>query len=217
MEKPMTIQRNGMLVLPALFIAVFLLACAPRPATPAASTAPATPVAQDTSGDGAPSDPSLGSVSQMLLKAGFSVPKSEVMATEFSLKTLDGKKVSLSSFRGKLVFLSFWATWCGPCKQELPSLQAMYNKLKGKGFEILAVDIMEDETKVSAFVKENAMTFPVLLDTSGSVGRDYDAGSIPTNYIVDRKGKILARIVGFDGTEWTDPARIALFEKLLSL
>ena len=153
----------------------------------------------------------------MLLHAGFAVPKADVDATEFTLQSLDGSNVSLSSYKGKLVFLSFWATWCGPCKQELPSVQALYEKLKGKGFVILAVDIMEDRKTVSDFVKANAMTFPVLLDASGSVGRDYDAGSIPTNYLLDRNGKILARIVGYDGTAWTDPARVALFEKLLAL
>ena len=207
-------MRKGAIVLPALLMAGVLMACAPRPA---ANAAPAAPTPQGSTSAGAASDSSLGGVSQMLLKAGFAVPKSDVSATEFTLQSLDGKKVSLSSFRGKLVFLSFWATWCGPCKQELPSLQAMYDKLRAKGFEILAVDVMEDRKTVGDFVKANAVTFPVLLDSSGAVGRDYDAGSIPTNYLIDRSGKILARIVGYDGTEWTDPARIALMEKLLSL
>jgi thiol-disulfide isomerase/thioredoxin len=210
----MTILKKGVLVLPALLVAGLLAACAPRPAAKPADTSP-SPSPQGAAAD--PSGSSMGNVSQMLMKAGFAVPKADVMATEFTLQSLDGKKVSLSSFKGKLVFLSFWATWCGPCKQELPSVQAMYNKLKAKGFEIIAVDVMEDQKTVSNFVKANAMTFPVLLDSSGSVGRDYDAGSIPTNYILDRNGKILARIVGYDGIEWTDPGRIALFEKLLSL
>jgi peroxiredoxin len=211
----MTITKSGRLAVPALFMAGFLLACAPRPA---ATASPVTPAPK--AGDTVPADPadtSIGGVSQMLLKAGFAVPKSEVIATDFTLQSLDGKTVSLSSYKGKLVFLSFWATWCGPCKQELPSLQAMYARLKGKGFEILAVDIREERAAVSNFVKANGMTFPVLLDSSGTVAHGWDAGSIPTNYIIDRNGKILARVVGFDGVEWTDPARIALFERLLSL
>ncbi len=96
-------------------------------------------------------------------------------------------------------------------------MQALYEQLKAKGFVVVAVDVAEDKKTVSDFVKSHGMTFPVLLDSSGGVGRSYDAGSIPTNYLVDRTGRILARIVGFDGTAWTDPARVALFEKLLSL
>ena len=207
----MTHLRTGALVIPLVLAAAGLLACSPRPAAPAASSAPAPAAAA-----GAATDTGPGSAGQMLLKAGFQVPKNEFAAEDFTLKNLDGKDVSLSSFKGKLVFLSFWATWCGPCKQELPSVQALYDRLKTKGFEILAVDVMEDGKAVAGFVKANKMTFPVLLDTNGAVGRTYDAGSIPTNYIVDRNGKILARVVGYDGTEWTDPSRIAIFEKLLS-
>lgn len=153
----------------------------------------------------------------MLLKAGFAVPKAEIAATDFTLKTLEGKDVSLASYKGSFVFLSFWATWCGPCKQELPSVQALYDKLKAKGFTILAVDVMETGKTVGDFVKTNRMTFPVLLDADGRVGGEYDARSIPTNYLIDRKGKILARIVGYDGTPWSSAERVTLFEKLLSM
>jgi thiol-disulfide isomerase/thioredoxin len=181
---------------------LFLLACAPKQA----------PAAEQVSGGAAP-----GSINAALLKAGFAVPKADVAASDFTLESLAGKSVSLSSYKGSLVFLSFWATWCGPCKQELPSAQALYGKLKSKGFLIVAVDVMEDNKTVSAFVKANGMTFPVLLDSDGRVGGEYDARSIPTNYIVDRTGKILARIVGYDGTPWDSPERIALFEKLLAM
>jgi len=214
----MTSLKKGLVFLPLVLVVAGLVACAPKPAAPAASaaTAPAKPAASDPPSPGAATDTGPGSVGQMLLKAGFQVPKNEFTADDFTLQDLAGKSVSLSSFKGKLVFLSFWATWCGPCKSELPSVQALYDRMKSKGFEILAVDVMEEKKAVADFVKANKMTFPVLLDTTGSVGRTYDAGSIPTNYIVDRNGKILARVVGFDGTEWTAPSRIAIFEKLLS-
>jgi thiol-disulfide isomerase/thioredoxin len=213
----MTLLRKGAMALPLVLSITGLLACAPKPVAPVAPAAPAAPSTAVTDpAPGAATDTSPGSVGQMLLKAGFQVPKSEFAAEDFTLQGLDGKNVSLSSLKGKLVFLSFWATWCGPCKQELPSVQAMYDRLKSKGFEILAVDVMEDKKAVTDFVKTNKMTFPVLLDSTGSVGRTYDAGSIPTNYIVDRNGKILARVVGYDGTAWTDPSRIAIFEKLLT-
>jgi thiol-disulfide isomerase/thioredoxin len=208
-------MRKAILSLTSFSLLAALIACGPRTVAPV--TAPADAPTGRTAADNPTTASPAGAVSQMLLKAGFAVPKSDVTATDFSLQSLEGKKVSLSSYKGQLVFLSFWATWCGPCKQELPSVQALYEKLKAKGFVILAVDVMEDRKTVSDFVKANAMTFPVLLDASGAVGREYEAGSIPTNYLLDRNGKILARIVGYDGTEWTDPARIALFEKLLSL
>jgi thiol-disulfide isomerase/thioredoxin len=215
------IRKPALLFLTAAAV-LFLLSCAPKKAPAEASRDRAesasvpgavdAPAAEKASVSAAP-----GSINEMLLKAGFEVPKAEVASSDFTLESLDGKSVSLASFKGSLVFLSFWATWCGPCKQELPSAQALYEKLKGKGFLILAVDVMEENKTVNAFVRANRMTFPVLLDADGKVGGEYDARSIPTNYIVDRKGKILARIVGYDGTPWDSPQRIALFEKLLAM
>jgi thiol-disulfide isomerase/thioredoxin len=214
-------RKPALLFLPAA-AALFLLACAPKQAPAAASkngaesasvpAAPDSSAAEEVSLSAAP-----GSTNEMLLKAGFAVPKAEIAASDFTLESLDGRRVSLASYKGSLVFLSFWATWCGPCKQELPSAQALYDKLKKKGFVIVAVDVMEENKTVSAFVKANRMTFPVLLDADGRVGGEYDARSIPTNYLVDRKGKILARIVGYDGTPWDSPERVALFEKLLAM
>jgi thiol-disulfide isomerase/thioredoxin len=192
-----------------------LLSCAPkRPAAPVGQDAAPGGAAQTAAGDPAPV---AGSVSEGLVKAGFAVPKADISAVDFSLPSLDGTITSLASFRGNVVLLSFWATWCGPCKQELPSIQALYGKLKGKGLTVVAVDLMEDRKTVGDFVKSHGMTFPVLIDGNGKVGGSYDAGSIPTNYLVDRKGKILARVVGYDGVDWTSPERLALFEKLLSM
>jgi peroxiredoxin len=193
-----------------------LLSCAPKqPTTVGQAQAAGSTTAVAATAD--PPAPAAGSVAEGLVKAGFSVPKADVSAVDFTLPSLDGKTVSLASYRGNVVLLSFWATWCGPCKQELPSIQALYEKLKGKGLTIVAVDLMEDQKTVQDFVKAHGMTFPVLIDGSGKVGSTYDAGSIPTNYLVDRKGKVLARVVGYDGVDWTSPERLALFEKLLSM
>jgi thiol-disulfide isomerase/thioredoxin len=151
-------------------------------------------------------------------KAGIDVPTRDLPSQDFTLESLGGDKVSLSSFKGKVVLLSFWATWCGPCKQEMPEMQALYQKLKGSGFEVVAVDMMEDKATVSNFVKKNGYTFPVLLDATGEVGGGglYDARAIPTNYIVDKAGKIVGRKIGIDGPTWTSAERVALFESLLS-
>jgi len=214
--------RKPVLCLVAAAAVLLLLSCAPKKAPAGASqkgadSTSATATDSSAAAEKAPGSPAPGSLNEILLKAGFAVPKAEVQASDFTLESLDGRSVSLASCKGSLVFLSFWATWCGPCKQELPSAQALYEKLKGRGFLIVAVDVMEESKTVSDFVKANRMTFPVLLDADGRVGGEYDARSIPTNYILDRTGKILARVVGYDGTPWDSPARVALFEKLLAM
>jgi peroxiredoxin len=183
--------------------ALILAACGPNRS---ASAAPSSP------------PPSPQAVKEQLMKAGLDVPTREVMSEDFTLKSLDGSSVSLSSFKGKVVLLSFWATWCGPCKLEMPEMQALYEKLKGRGFEIVAVDMMEDKATVSSFIKKNGYTFPVLLDSTGEVGGAglYDARAIPTNYIIDKAGRIVGRKIGVDGPSWTSSERTAVFESLLS-
>ncbi len=160
---------------------------------------------------------STNTLTDDLRKAGFDIPNVDIASDDFKLETLEGKSVSLSSFRGKVVILSFWATWCGPCKIEMPSMEKLYNQMKAKGLEIVAVDVAEDKSKVSAFIKQYGYTFPVLLDTTGEVSASdmYAAGGIPANYIIDRNGKLLARVVGVGGPEWDGDLRVALFDELL--
>ena len=97
-------------------------------------------------------------------------------------------------------------------------MQTLYQKLRGKGFEVVAVDMMEDKAAVAAFVKTSGYTFPILLDSTGAVGGGglYAASAIPTNYIVDKGGRIVGRKIGIDGPAWTSDERVALFESLLS-
>lgn len=161
---------------------------------------------------------SPGVIADAIKKAGLDVPTSEVSSTDFKLEALDGKMVTLSSYRGKVVLLSFWATWCGPCRQEMPAMEKLYQQLKAKGFEVVAVDMMEDKATVSAFAKTSGYTFPVLLDKTGEVGGNglYAARAIPTNYVIDKAGKIVGRKIGIDGPEWTSSEKIAMFESLLA-
>ncbi len=197
-----------------LFAALAVLAavsCSPRPSSgnagagASASPAPAVSAAS-------------GPMTDLLRSAGLDVPTRELMSEDFTLESLDGPKVSLSSYRGKVVLLSFWATWCGPCKLEMPEMEKLYARLKGKGLEIVAVDMMEDRATVRSFLKANGYTFPVLLDSQGEVGGSplYSARAIPTNYVIDREGRIVARKIGVDGPGWTSAERVALFEKLLA-
>jgi thiol-disulfide isomerase/thioredoxin len=156
-------------------------------------------------------------LANLLIKSGFQVPSKAVLPEDFTLTALDGSRKSLSSFKGKVVVLSFWATWCGPCKLELPSMQALYQKMKSKGLEIVAVDLAEEKQLVARFVKSNGLSFPILLDADVSVGTAWGASSIPTNYLLDRSGRVIARVIGFDGTEWTSAGRVSLFEQILAL
>jgi peroxiredoxin len=158
-----------------------------------------------------------GDIPALLNAAGFQVPTVKTEAPDFTLASLDGKQVSLSAFKGSLVFVNFWATWCGPCQSEIPSLKALYDKMKGRGLVILGVDLSEPAAEVSKFVKEKGMTFPVLLDPKSAVGMIYASQSIPVTYVIDRAGTVLARKVGFDGSAWDSPENVSLVEELLAM
>jgi peroxiredoxin len=144
---------------------------------------------------------------------GLAALKEGTASIDFTLSDLSGKKVSLSQYRGKLVFLNFWATWCPPCRAEMPSMERLYQKLKGQGLVVLAVDLQEDAKSVSKFVEEHKLTFSILLDSDGRVGTTYGARSIPTTYIIGRDGSALGGTIG--GREWDSPEMIAFFTRLL--
>ncbi|WP_232490010.1 redoxin domain-containing protein [Neobacillus cucumis] len=120
-------------------------------------------------------------------------------AVDFQLKSLKGEVVKLSDLKGKKVILNFWATWCPPCKAEMPHMQEFYHAQKGKNVEILAVNLTTAErnsSNISKFVKDYGLTFPVLLDVKGKIGETYQTFTIPTSYIIDIKGIIRKKIIG---------------------
>ncbi|MEK4028000.1 redoxin domain-containing protein [Pseudobacillus sp. FSL P4-0506] len=121
-------------------------------------------------------------------------------APDFTLQTLDGKKVSLSDYRGKKVMLNFWATWCPPCKAEMPHMQSFYKKEAEKSnMEILAVNLTsEDRGKAAVveFAKQYDLTFPILLDKEGTIGPQYQVATIPTTYVLNTDGTIHQKIIG---------------------
>ncbi len=152
-------------------------------------------------------------LNSLIDKAGLRPLKPGVQSIDFKLDNLAGNTVALSSFKGNVVLLNFWATWCGPCRSEIGSIEALYKKFKDKGFVVLGVDLQEDPSTVQAFVKKHGMTFPVVLDRSGRVGYTYNARGIPTTYLIDKKGEVTSGVVG--AHEWDTPEMAALITSLL--
>jgi len=111
-------------------------------------------------------------------------------APDFKLKTLDGKEVSLSDYRGKVVLINFWATWCPPCREEMPLFERVYKKYRDKGFEILAISTDTSTEPVKKFVKEYKLSFLILMDADNVSGL-YGIQGLPTSFLIDREGKIV--------------------------
>jgi thiol-disulfide isomerase/thioredoxin len=153
------------------------------------------------------------SVIKAFEEAGIQAASEGIDPINFTLPSLDGTKIALSQFKGKVVFLNFWATWCGPCRSEMPSMEAVYQKLKNKGFEILAVNLGDSKKEVSAFMNEYKLNFPVLLDERSMTGSYYNIQAIPTTYIINKQGLIVARLIG--STNWNTPKIISALESVL--
>lgn len=117
-------------------------------------------------------------------------------AIDFKLKDLNGKELSLSDLKGKKVFLNFWATWCPPCKAEMPEIEKLYQETKDSDLVIVAVEIGEPLDTVKPFIDKNKYNFKVLLDPDQSVASKYGIASIPTSYFIDVDGNIVSKIVG---------------------
>ena len=120
----------------------------------------------------------------------------KIAALDFKLIDLNGKEVSLSDFKGKKVFLNFWASWCDPCKSEMPDIEKLYTETKDSDLVILAVNLGEDKATVKAFSDTNKYDFKILLDTDQSVGRQYSISAIPTSYFIDKEGNIISIVKG---------------------
>ena len=137
-----------------------------------------------------------------------------VDAPNFTLKNLEGKEVSLNEFRGKYVLVNFWATWCGPCKIEMPSLETLYQRFKNKNFVMLAIsNDMYGATVVKPFIKANKINFPVLLDQHLKASNGFGVVSLPSTFMIDPKGEIIGAILGAE--DWATPNTILYFENLL--
>jgi peroxiredoxin len=129
-----------------------------------------------------------------LPQAGFSAP-------DFTLETLQGETISLSDLRGQAVLVNFWATWCPPCRAEMPAIQQVYEKYRDQGFTVLAVDLQESPAQVNNFAEELGLTFPILIDPDASVFIRYRVTGLPSTFFVDRAGIIQEVTIGGPMTE----------------
>ncbi len=136
------------------------------------------------------------------------------LAQDFTLKNLDGEEVNLSQFRGKYLLINFWATWCGPCKIEMPSLETLYRRFKSDKFDMIGIsnDMFGDRV-VRPYVKASKLTFPMLLDQRMIVSHQYGVVSLPTTFLIDPQGKVIGVLQGAE--DWSDPGTLLYFENLL--
>jgi thiol-disulfide isomerase/thioredoxin len=119
-------------------------------------------------------------------------------APAFTLKDLEGHSVSLSQFKGKAVFLDFWATWCGPCQMSMPEVEKMERDYAGKGLQVLGMNVDEDPSVVGPFVRQMGSRHPVLLVGSSGVDGQYQVSGIPAFFLIDKAGRVADMWVGFD-------------------
>lgn len=111
-------------------------------------------------------------------------------APDFTLRTMDGKNLRLQEQRGRVVLVNFWATWCGPCRQEMPLLNQLYQKYQGSGFTLLGVNVDDDSRNAVNVANKLGVSFPVLLDSEKKVSKLYDLNSMPSTLLIDRDGKV---------------------------
>lgn len=145
---------------------------------------------------------------------GVARPRSSKQAPDFVLKDIHGQSINLSQFKGKPVLLNFWATWCGPCREELPSMQRMHEaSKKNGGFHIVAISIDRfNMNKVNKYAEDLNLTFPILVDPDRETRKAYFIRGLPTSYLIDAEGKLRGFVSG--SRNWDNPASLELMKSL---
>ena len=140
--------------------------------------------------------------------------KKQRLASNFTLKNLEGEDVSLSQFRGKYLLINFWATWCAPCKIEMPSLEKLYRQFKSDNFDMIGIsNDMFGARVVRPYIKATNLTFPMLLDQRMIASRQFGIVSLPTTVLIDPQGIIIGVLQGAE--DWSDPETLLYFKNLL--
>jgi thiol-disulfide isomerase/thioredoxin len=138
-----------------------------------------------------------------------------VPAPDFVLENMDGERRSLKDYRGKVVLINFWATWCPPCRREMPSMERLYQALSSEAFVVLAVNQWEEKDHVFAYTGQLDVfpSFPMLFDPEGETSRAFGVDGLPTSFILDKEGRIVFRAIG--GREFDHPEIVARIRELL--
>ncbi|MBI4536397.1 MAG: TlpA family protein disulfide reductase [candidate division NC10 bacterium] len=153
-------------------------------------------------------------IDQLAAALGILTPKELVKAPEVVGPGLDGNTIRLGDFRGKVVFLNFWATWCIPCREEMPAMERLHQEFKGQGLVVLAVNYQENPSTVRAFIRELKLTFPVVLDPNGDAATKYLVRGLPATFLIDRNQVIAGRAIG--AREWDSKDGRAYIRALLA-
>ena len=134
---------------------------------------------------------------------------------DFSLMDLSGKRAGLAEFRGQYVLLNFWATWCPPCLEEMPSLDVLYQRYRHRGFAVLAVSSDQEGARVvQGFIEKLGVSFPSLLDPDGRVSSAYGAKNLPLSFLLDRQGNVIAAAQG--ARDWASPEALSTLEEIIA-
>jgi thiol-disulfide isomerase/thioredoxin len=149
-----------------------------------------------------------GASAEADLKRWSGGPTPQLAATDLS-----GRSVDLKALRGRVVVVNFWATWCDPCKQEMPSLQRLRDRLSGRPLEVLTVNYGEFRDKIAPFVERQGLTLPVLLDTQKDAAKDWKVGGLPMTFVIDAQGRVRYSVYG--ERDWSDEDTVKLVENLL--
>lgn len=146
----------------------------------------------------------IAEMREILSEMGIQSFRSSIDAVDFSLPLLSGGTMSLSDMTGEFIFLNFWATWCPPCREEMPSMEVLYQEMADAPFEMVAVNVQEDRDTVQQFIDEFGYSYPILLDSDGTLSSNYGVRGIPTSYFIAPDGTVLGMLVGtryWDETE----------------
>jgi peroxiredoxin len=135
-------------------------------------------------------------------------------AKDFSVPSPDGKPVKLADHRGKVVFLNFWATWCPPCREEMPAMERLYQRYRDQGLSVIAISVDADAVAVPPFVKKNGLTFPIGLDPKMALADRYGVRALPSSFLIDRQGALAALAIG--PRAWDTKPAYAVIESLLN-